>query len=65
MMVFRPMASRYRYRKIVKCPETAGTAEIFINAFPTSSPEFQKKRLIIRNCSLWPKRKGCTRSCLK
>jgi hypothetical protein len=63
MMVFRPMASRYRYRKIVKCPEIAGPAEILINASPASSSK--GKRSAVRNYSLWPKRKGCTQSCLK
>jgi hypothetical protein len=65
MMVFNPMMSRYRYRKIVTCPEAVEPAEILIDASPTFSPPFQKKRVAIRNCSLWPKRKGCMQSCLK
>jgi len=62
-MVFRPMRSRYRYRKIVKCLETAGSAEILIDAYPAGA--HKGKRPAVRDCSLWPKRKGCTQSCLK
>jgi len=55
--VFQPMASRYRLKKIVKCPETDQAAEILLNAYPGTKSS-------IRNCSLWPGRKGCTRTCL-
>ena len=65
MMVFLPMASRYRYRKIVKCPDSAEPAEILIDAFPTSSPPVRKKRVAIRSCGLWPQKKACTQSCLR
>jgi hypothetical protein len=65
LYVFRPMASRYRYKKIVKCPEADQPAEILVDASPSSSSKPKKKSFSIRNCSLWPKRKGCTESCLK
>ncbi len=65
MMVFRPMASRYRYRKIIKCPETDEPADVLVDASPTCSPLFQQKRVAIRSCSLWPRKKDCTQSCLK
>lgn len=62
MMVFLPMASRYRYKKVVKCPETDQPAEILVDA--SLSSRSRKKPLTIRNCSLWPKKKGCTENCL-
>jgi hypothetical protein len=65
MRFFPALASRFRYRKIVQCPETAAIARIVIDASPTSAPKFEKKRLIVRNCSLWPKRKGCAEDCLE
>ena len=64
LFVFFPMASRYRYKKIVKCPEADEPAEILVDASHASSGP-KKKPWTIRNCSLWPKRKGCTQTCLK
>jgi hypothetical protein len=58
--VFEPMAKRYHLRKIVNCPETDQAAEILLNAYPSRA----KRKPSIRNCSLWPNRKGCTQSCL-
>lgn len=64
LCVFLPMASRFRHRRVVKCPETDQPAEIIVDASPTSSPRSGKKSPAIRKCSLWPKRKGCTQNCL-
>lgn len=65
LFVFLPMASRYRYKKVVKCPETDQPAEILVDASPMpSSSGSRKKPFTIRKCSLWPKRKGCTQNCL-
>ena len=61
LYVFQPGASRYRYKKVVECPETDQPAQVLIDAFPRS----KKKPVTIRNCSLWPKRKGCTQGCLR
>ena len=61
LVVFLPMASRYRYKKVVKCPETDEPAEILVDASHVSLAG--KRSLTIRNCSLWPKRKGCTQKC--
>jgi hypothetical protein len=63
--VFQPMASRYRSKKIVKCPETDEPAEILVDASPATTLRAKRKLLSIRNCSLWPTRKGCTQGCLK
>ena len=65
LYVFRPMASRYRYKKIVKCPESDQPAEILVDASPGSPSKPKKKLFSIRNCSLWPKKKGCTEGCVK
>ena len=62
--VFQPMASRYRLKKIVKCPETDQPAEILVDAAPSSAPKARRKPWSIRNCTLWPSRRGCTQSCL-
>jgi hypothetical protein len=61
MMVFLPMAKRHRNKKVVRCPETDQPAEILVDSSPWY--RFRQIRVTIRNCSLWPKRKGCTQSC--
>ena len=61
--VFQPMAKRYRSIRIVKCPETEQAAEILLNEHP-SGIAGTKEQPSIRNCSLWPRRRGCTQSCL-
>lgn len=62
MMVFLPMAKRHRFKKVVHCPEADQPAEILVDTTPWY--RFRKMAATIRNCSLWPKRKGCTQSCL-
>jgi hypothetical protein len=64
LYVFLPMASRFRTKKVVKCPETDQPAEILVDASPDSSGKRKKRAFSIRNCSLWPKKKGCTQGCL-
>ncbi len=54
--VFQPMARQHHSRKIVKCPETDQPAKILLNAYPGTKSS-------IRNCSLRPGRRGCTRTC--
>jgi hypothetical protein len=63
--VFMPMGKLFRVRKVVKCPESGEPAEILVDTSPGSPLKAQKKRFSIRDCSLWPKRKGCTQSCEK
>jgi len=63
--VFMPMGKLFRSKKIVKCPETGEAAEILVDTSPGSPLKPMKKRFSIRNCSLWLKRKGCTRTCEK
>lgn len=63
--VFRPMASRYRHKQIIKCPESGQPAQILVEALPSATSRPRKKPLSIRNCSLWPAKKDCTQSCIK
>ena len=63
--VFMPMAGRFHIKKVVKCPESDQPAEILVDRAPGSASKPKKKLFSIRNCSLWPKRKGCTQTCEK
>ncbi len=65
LFVFLPMAKRNRYKRVVNCPEVDKPAEILVDTSHASSPRPRKKPWTIRNCSLWPKKKGCTQSCIK
>ena len=70
LFVLLPVAlhtfQRYRRKKVVKCPETGGLAEVNINAPRAAiSALFSKPLLRVKNCSLWPKRQGCREGCLK
>lgn len=57
---------RYRHKKVVKCPETEGLAEVDIDASRAAiSSLFGRPLLKVKNCTLWPKRKGCSEVCLK
>jgi hypothetical protein len=63
--VFMPMGKLFRSKKVVTCPESDQPAEIIVDATPAPSNKPKKKLFSIRNCSLWPKKKGCTQSCEK
>jgi hypothetical protein len=63
--VFQPMATRYRSRKVVHCPDFDEPAEILVDRSRVSALEPKKKTFSIRRCSLWPRGKGCTQSCEK
>ena len=63
--VFMPMGKLFRSKKVVRCPESDQPAEILVDATPSASPTPKKKGFSIRNCSLWPKQKGCTQTCEK
>ncbi len=63
--VFMPMGKLFRSRKVVKCPESDQPAEILVETTPSPSGKPKKKLFSIRDCSLWPKRKGCTQMCEK
>jgi hypothetical protein len=63
--VFMPMGKLFRFKKVVRCPELDQPAEILVDTTPSTSSKPKKKLFSIRNCSLWPKKKGCTQSCEK
>lgn len=57
---------RYRHKKVVKCPETQGLAEVEINVqLAAFSSAFGKPLLRVKGCSIWPGRWGCGQECLK
>jgi hypothetical protein len=63
--VFQPMSARYRSRKVVRCPEFDEPAEILVDRSRRAALDPKKRTFSIRDCSLWPKGKGCTQSCEK
>lgn len=57
---------RYRHKKVVKCPETGGLTEVDIDAPRAAlSSAIGKPLLRVKNCTLWPQRKGCREGCLR
>lgn len=70
LFVLLPLAvhtfQRYRSKKVVRCPETKGLAEVDIDAPRAAfSSAFGRPLLRVKNCTLWPKRKGCGEGCLR
>lgn len=56
---------RYRYRKVITCPQTHGIAEVSLNpGLAALGAAVGRPVLRVRNCSLWPKRKGCEEKCV-
>ena len=57
---------RYRNKRVMTCPETGSPAEINIDAQRAAfSSAFGRPLLKIKNCTLWPKKKGCDEDCIK
>ena len=57
---------RYRNKRVMTCPETEGLAEVNIDAQRAAySSAFGRPLLKIKNCTLWPKKKGCDEDCIK
>ncbi len=57
---------RFRYRKVVTCPDTHGLAEVRLNAWWASLTRlFRKPALRAKSCTLWPRKAGCTEGCVK
>lgn len=57
---------RYRRKKVLRCPETALLAEVDVDAARAAFSSFSGKSMLrVKNCSLWPKRKGCRQGCVK
>jgi hypothetical protein len=62
------MITFYRFRKgqIVNCPETHTPAEVQLDARRAAfTSAFHKPLLAVKQCSLWPKKKGCEEACVK
>jgi len=56
----------YRPRRALKCPETGGLAEVDVDAPRAAfSSAFGNPLLRVRNCTFWPKRRGCGQGCIK
>ena len=56
---------RFRARREMTCPETGANAEVGVDAGKAAfTAAFRHPVLHVKNCSLWPERKGCEQSCL-
>jgi len=57
---------RFRYRKVVSCPENHRLAEVKLNArWAALTAIFRKPVLRVKSCTLWPKKKGCAEGCVR
>jgi hypothetical protein len=58
--------ARYRSGKALKCPETQSTtAEVLLDTRRAAlAAAFGKSNIRVKNCSLWPKKKGCAEKCV-
>ncbi len=57
---------RYRNKRVMTCPETGGLAEVDIDSRRAAlTSAIGRPILRIKNCTLWPKRKGCDEECIK
>ena len=57
---------RYRNKRVKICPETGSLAEVDIDARRAAlTSAIGRPHLRIKNCTLWPKKKGCGEDCLK
>jgi len=56
---------RFRTKKSLRCPVTGGEAEVGVDAGRAAlTSAFGRVLLRVKNCSLWPERKGCAQDCL-
>ena len=56
---------RFRYRKVVTCPETAGLAEVELKASRAAfTALFRRPELRVKSCTLWPGKRGCEQGCV-
>jgi len=57
---------RFRYRKILTCPETKGLVEVALDSRRAFFTGFLGKPVVrVKSCSLWPRKKGCSEGCVK
>lgn len=58
------VASRYRGRRIVVCPETREPVGTEIGAIRAAASRLTgHRRVVITSCSRWPERAGCDQAC--
>lgn len=63
--VFIDAYRRYRYRKIIICPETHGIADVDLKAgLGALGAAVGRPVIRVKGCSLWPKKKGCDEKCV-
>jgi hypothetical protein len=63
--VFIDAYRKYRFRKVVTCPQTHGLAEVNLKAGRGALAAAVGRPVIrVKNCSLWPKRQGCDENCV-
>lgn len=61
------LLERYRKRKLLKCPETGGVSLVDIEwdtPHPATPEATGKPVPTIKDCLLWPEKKGCSKGCL-
>ena len=65
MPVFIDVYRKYRYRKVVTCPETLRFAEVNLKAGLAALGATVGRPVIrVKKCSLWPQREGCDENCV-
>jgi len=64
--IFIDYFRRYRRKRVVRCPETGDAAEVDLDATRAAlSSLFGKPILKVKNCTLWPWKRGCSQGCMK
>ena len=57
---------RFRGTRELACPETGTTAKVGADArWAALTAAFRHPVLRVKNCSLWPGRRGCEENCLR
>ena len=57
---------RFRHQKVITCPETNGLAEVNLKTrLAVLGAAFGRPRIRVKNCSLWPNKKGCDEKCVR
>ena len=57
---------RFRGTKELACPETGATAKVGADArWAAVTAAFRHPVLRVKDCSLWPGRRGCEQNCLR
>jgi len=70
LFVLLPLAmhalQRHSRKRVLACPESGGLAEVDIDAPRAALSAVAGRALLkVKNCTLWPERKGCQEECLR